>query len=403
MSAFDFIPSSPYILAIAAILLSLYLFGSTNKKDASTVNAPAPPSLELSTPQRVCVVGAGTIGSSFVAVFLAQGCEVVCVDPKVSREVLEKRVLEYWPVLQARAKIQTQPTDKPPFQALTLTTDIDTVSNINFVQECAFEDVDLKQDLLAELDRKVDPNIIIASSTSFIPWNLLAQNCKNKHRILIGHPAIPHTHSFMEIYGSAQEWVHYCKQWYAQVGFDVIVMNKTLPGHILNSFLRVNLDHATTLIGDGVVSAEDCNTAMRHVGRDIYGRHALVALRTMIGGDRGFDGGTELAERIVRDAVYLILFSGMKRFRVPDPIARPVGRNLGRLISKLLPASPEEWLQACRNYEETITDGGNIPVQTAYFQATSEMYKRVPFEPENDPLGIKRPSGWTKIGAVDDK
>lgn len=386
--------STPAALAVAVIVVVLVYFvlGFTKTEEPITA-PPIPTTTTEKTTKKICVVGAGTIGSSFVAVYLAQGCDVICADPHVSREKLEQRVQEYWPVLQARDKIKTLPQSQPPFGSLTLTSNLqEAVKGIDFVQECAFEEVDVKQDLLAQLDDLVHPEILIASSTSFIPWNLLAQNCLRKHRILIGHPAIPHTHSFMEIYGPNPEWTQYCKQWYQNVGFDVIVMHKTLPGHVLNSFLRVNLDHATSLIQDGVVSAQDCNTAMRHFGRDVYGRHALVALRTMIGGDRGFVGGTELATRITKDAVYLILFSGMKKHNIPDAIARPVGRTLGRWIAKMLPASPDEWLQACQDYEATITNGGQIPVQTAYFQATLEMYKRVPFEPENDPLKITKPS-----------
>lgn len=343
---------------------------------------------------KVCVLGAGTIGSSFTAVFLAKGMHVVCYDPYSTREILEQRIQEYWPVLVARGMTSAQ---EPPFGArLEFQTEhlaqVVQDTAISFVQECTWENVENKQSVLSQLDAMADPSILIASSTSFIPWQLLVENCVHKHRIMIGHPAIPHTHSFMEIYGIAPSWAQHCATWYRlQAGFDVIVMNQTIPGHVFNSFLRVNLTHGLKLIRNGVCSPQDVNTAMRHLGRDMYARHANVALFTMTGGDRGMQGGLELSKRIRNDAIYLTLFSGMKQRGWPTMIASPLSKSLGRFIATLLPPPPEEWLDHCRLYEKTITQDGKIPVQTAYFQATSEVYSRVPFEPDNDPFKLPGP------------
>ena len=99
----------------------------------------------------------------------------------------------------------------------------------------------------------------------------------------------------MEIYGSAPEWVQHSKEWYIKAGFEVIVLKKTIPGHVLNSFMKVNFAHGNKLVRDGVCSPADVNTAMRHLGRDFYGRNMYIVGVSMIGGERGFEGGRELA------------------------------------------------------------------------------------------------------------
>lgn len=152
-----------------------------------------------------------------------------------------------WLVLQARNMTQL---DTPPFASCLVSRDtIEEAlkkSKITFVQECVFDQVEAKQRTLAELDRLLDPS-------TYIPWDLLVKKCRHKHRIVIGHPAIPHSHSFMEIYGKHPEWAAFCKEWYAMVGgFDVIVLQKTIPGHILNSFIKINLQHAWKLLEEGV-------------------------------------------------------------------------------------------------------------------------------------------------------
>ena len=70
----DSMSLAPTALGVAAIVVVAFyfVFGSNNTE--SPVNAPPIPiGTSAKTTQKVCVVGAGTIGSSFVAVYLAQG------------------------------------------------------------------------------------------------------------------------------------------------------------------------------------------------------------------------------------------------------------------------------------------------------------------------------------------
>lgn len=382
-------------VAVTAVVLGaglFFLLKSNNSSNHAVDNAPPVPT---TTNKNNCVLilGAGTIGSSFSAVFLARGMEVVCVDPMVKKEILEKRIREYWPSLVARGLTSIK---EPPFQSLTFWESVQEAmqasgKNITFVQEATWEDVDNKQKVLGDLDGLIDPSIIIASSTSFITWNLISSQCKHKHRIMIGHPAIPHSHSYMEIYGCNPQWASYCKEWYAAAGFDTIVMKKTIPGHVFNSFLLVNMEHGSKLVRNGVCSVEDVNTAMRHFGRDMYARHVFVTLLCGIGGDRGVEGGKVLAQRIRKDAIFLVLFSGMKERGFPDFLAKPIGKHLGQLILSLMPKTPPEQMRACENFEKELTEGGKVPVSEAMFKKGSKVYDIIPMEVGNDPFGRPKP------------
>lgn len=376
-----------------------FFWYATQKKTTDITNAPPVPTKTADAAEKkkecVLVLGAGTIGASFSSVFLAQGMEVVCVDPRVPRETLEKRIREYWPNLVARGLTEAK---EPPFGSLTRAESLEgaLTKPISFVQECTWEDVDHKQNFLAELDSLLDPSILLASSTSFITWPLLTSKCQHKHRIMIGHPAIPHTHSYMEIYGVVPEWVQHCKEWYANSGFDVVVMKKTIPGHVFNSFLRVNIDHGTSLVRKGVCSVEDVNKAMRHWGRDMYARHTFVSLLVGIGGDRGVEGGKELAQRIRKDAVFLIFYSALMEKNWPDVLARPLSRHLGAFVEKnLLPQAPEEYLRAAEMLEEALTNGGEIPVTTALFNKGKNVYDIIPLEVDKDPFPPRLPGQET--------
>jgi 3-hydroxyacyl-CoA dehydrogenase, NAD binding domain len=274
-----------------------------------------------------------------------------------------------------------------------------------FAHPCAcgltrsWEDVDYKQKLFGELDKQLDPSILIASSTSFIPWTLLVPQVTHKHRVFIGHPTIPHVGCFMEIYGKNPAWTQRCKEWYDSVAFDVIVMKRTVPGHVFNSFLSLNMGHGNKLVRNGVCSPEDVNTTLRHLGRSLYGSHAFLGLLIAIGGDRGLQGGRELVKRIRKDAVFLILYSGMKQNTpLPEFMVRPLSRGLGGFLERILPDFPQEYQQAAEEVERLLTKDKTIPVQVAMQRGSSTMHERIPLEVGNDPFSLaERLRNWQAV------
>ena len=57
--------------------------------------------------RRVAIVGAGTIGASWAALFLAHGLEVVVSDPAPDAEPLTReRVRAAWPVLAELGRVR---------------------------------------------------------------------------------------------------------------------------------------------------------------------------------------------------------------------------------------------------------------------------------------------------------
>jgi 3-hydroxyacyl-CoA dehydrogenase len=183
-----------FSLAAASIVLAATAMAVSCLKNEQKKEVPPVPAHNNSENDRkVLVVGCGTIGSGFASVFLAKGKKIVCIDEAVPIEILKQRVRECWPFLVARGIAQSP---EPPFENLEKKDILENAAkDVDFVQECVFEDVDIKRTVLAKLDSLVDPAVIIASSTSFIPWTLLFEHCKHQHRLVIGHPAIPYMHS----------------------------------------------------------------------------------------------------------------------------------------------------------------------------------------------------------------
>src|SRR5690554_2363776 len=119
---------------------------------------------EIAGVRRAAVIGAGTIGASWAALFLARGLEVAVSDPAPDAEaVLRRRLDDWWPTL-VRLGVATE---TPPWDRLIFARGpVEAVRDAGFVQENSPEREDLKRDLLTELDGALPPEVVIASSTS---------------------------------------------------------------------------------------------------------------------------------------------------------------------------------------------------------------------------------------------
>src|SRR5579871_2181595 len=111
----------------------------------------------------VAVIGAGTIGASWAAWFLARGLDVVASDPAPAGEAFVRRfVAEAWPALTRLGLAAGADPDRLRFVA-------DPVAAARLgdvIQESAPERLELKQDLLGRIDAAVAADRVIASSTS---------------------------------------------------------------------------------------------------------------------------------------------------------------------------------------------------------------------------------------------
>jgi hypothetical protein len=136
--------------------------------------------------RRVAAIGTGTIGASWTAEFLARGLTVSASDPAPAAETfLREFVAAAFPGL---ARLSPLPAE-PPWAALTFHPEPEpALAGAEFVQESAPEREELKRPLLARLDAVLDPEIVIASSSSGLLMSRLQTDCRHPERCVIGPP-----------------------------------------------------------------------------------------------------------------------------------------------------------------------------------------------------------------------
>lgn len=215
--------------------------------------------------KRIGIVGAGVIGASWAAQYLARGFDVIATDPAPNAEAnLRKYVADAWKSLEA---IGLSPGASPERLSFTLSMK-EALSKADFVQENGPERPDFKIKLYADMDEITPPDSLIASSSSGITMSVMQSQCEHPERCVIGHPFNPpHVIPLVEVVGGAKTAPAAIKQaltFYAAIGKKPVLLHKELSGHVGNRLQAALYREVLYLIQQGVLSAADADDAVSY-------------------------------------------------------------------------------------------------------------------------------------------
>ncbi|OKI02717.1 hydroxylacyl-CoA dehydrogenase [Streptomyces sp. CB02923] len=222
----------------------------------------------------MAVVGAGTIGLSWAALFAARGLRVTVTDP---REDLDTTVTEALPMLadglpgsdtgELRGRIRT-------------THDLaGAVADADLVQENGPENLEFKQRLFADIARYAPAGAVLATSSSGIVATAIAAQlpADSAARLLVAHPFNPpHLVPLVEIVPgerTSEETVEAVTAFYQALGKTPVRLHKELPGFAANRLQSAVLQEAMHLVLSGVLDAGEVDTVMK---ASLGGRYAAV-------------------------------------------------------------------------------------------------------------------------------
>ncbi|HEV8463557.1 MAG TPA: 3-hydroxyacyl-CoA dehydrogenase NAD-binding domain-containing protein [Pseudolabrys sp.] len=216
--------------------------------------------------RRVSVIGAGTIGASWAAYFLARGFEVGAYDPLPNGEAFARRFIDNaWPTLEKLNAVQPG-ADRKRFAFFK--EPAAAVKDAEFVQESGPEREDLKIELFATLDAALPPETVIATSSSGLLISRVSATCRHPQRCVIGHPFNPpHLIPLVEVVGGAKtspEAITKAMNFYRDIGKHPIHIRKEVRGHVANRLQAALWREAVHLVADGVVSVADADAAIAY-------------------------------------------------------------------------------------------------------------------------------------------
>lgn len=207
---------------------------------------------------KVAVIGAGVIGASWTAVFLAHGLSVLINDP---RDDVEAVVHDYIGKASSTLEALGLPT-KNLAAKLRFEADLArAVSDADLVQENGPERVEFKQDLWARIEPHVPAHALLLSSSSAKTATEQSIKMRNPGRLLIGHPFNPpHLIPLVEVVPGERtepEAIADAVAFYKALGKVPRVLRKEIQGFVANRLQRAIFRECCHLVLEGVVTVDE--------------------------------------------------------------------------------------------------------------------------------------------------
>ncbi|MFK8052811.1 MAG: 3-hydroxyacyl-CoA dehydrogenase [Woeseiaceae bacterium] len=214
---------------------------------------------------KVACVGAGNVGRSWAIVFAKAGCLVTLYD--ISADSLARAKIAIKVSLDDLVANGLLDDATTTFARLFFTTDMaQAVADVDYVQESIVENVEAKREIFSALGQHTRSDTILASSTSAIAPSLFADAAAAPERCLVAHPLNPpHVIPVVELC-PAEETTPFAMERaqhiLASAGMEPVVLKREIDGFVLNRLQTAVMAEAFHLIGSGVCSPMDIETAM---------------------------------------------------------------------------------------------------------------------------------------------
>ena len=206
----------------------------------------------------VCVIGAGVIGASWTALFLAHGLNVVVNDPQPNIETtLKGALLKIAPTLRELG-LPHESLDR----SLRFEPDLErAVAGADLVQENGPERPEWKQQLWTRIENAVPKHALLLSSSSARPATEQGREMKDASRLLVGHPFNPpHLIPLVEIVPGERtdpDAIADAVAFYEALGKVPRVLKKEIQGFVANRLQRAIMREACYLVQEGVVTIDE--------------------------------------------------------------------------------------------------------------------------------------------------
>ncbi len=200
----------------------------------------------------IAVIGAGTIGLSWAALFASHGHDVRITDPREDlAAIVTAGVAELAGVL---------PGDWA--QRVTVSSSLEeAVTGADVVQENGPERLELKKELFARIEKACPPGALLLSSTSGLMPSDMGASMVDPGRVVVGHPFNPpHVVPLVEVVPGARttaETVAAAEGFYRSLGKAPVVLRKEIGGFVANRLQSAVFREAVHLVLSGVVTPEE--------------------------------------------------------------------------------------------------------------------------------------------------
>ena len=239
--------------------------------------------------EKIAVYGSGTIGSCQATLVIGHG--LPCVVIGHSERGLERcrnALVQNWDDLIAEG-LATKANKNAALALLTVTNDPVALEGCTFVFEAVAEGTEQKQAVYRAIEQYAAPNAVIASCTSSIDAEILAGLTEKPENLLIAHPFQPvHMLPLVEVVRqqkTTDKTVSRTLALLETLHRQVVVLNRSVPGMLVNRFAQALFRESIYLIEQGVTTAADIDKAVKYAMGMRYASIGLLEYFDAVGYD----------------------------------------------------------------------------------------------------------------------
>jgi 3-hydroxybutyryl-CoA dehydrogenase len=231
--------------------------------------------------RKVGVVGLGTMGAGIAQVSVQAGYETVGREVTADLGDRGRATIERYLGRGVEKGRMTAEERDAALGRLSLTTDLSDLADCDLVVEAVLEELDLKRDVFAELDRVTSSDAVLATNTSALSVSEIAADTTRPERVVGMHffnpaPVLPLV-EVVRTNESSDEAVQAAYEWAKAAGKEPVVCNDT-PGFIVNRILIPLLNDCVRVLDEADVRPEDVDKAMTNGAGWPLGPCALLDL-----------------------------------------------------------------------------------------------------------------------------
>jgi len=231
--------------------------------------------------RKVGVVGLGTMGAGIAQLSVQAGFETV--GREITAELGERgraTIQRYLDRGVEKGRLSGEERDAA-LARLALTTELEELADCDLVIEAVLEELELKREVFAELDRVTRPEAVLATNTSALSVAEIAEATTRPERVVGMHffnpaPVLPLV-EIVRAPKSSDEAVEAAYAWAERAGKQPVRCNDT-PGFIVNRILIPLLNDCVRVLDEADVRPEDMDKAMTNGAGWPLGPCALIDL-----------------------------------------------------------------------------------------------------------------------------
>ena len=218
--------------------------------------------------ENIAVIGAGLMGRGIAQVFACSGHPVCLVDTEETiLKLAKEQVVKNLKQLVQHGISFSDRIEKIVEQISTTTEMARACEGCDFVVEAVYENLDLKQQVFADLDRLCPPEVILCSNTSVMAITEIAERASKRERILGAHwwnpPYLIPLVEVVRAEETADRCIDATYDLLTRVGKHPVRVHKDVPGFVGNRLQHALWREAFAIIDDGICDPATVDEVVR--------------------------------------------------------------------------------------------------------------------------------------------